>query len=259
MKNKFNLIGGKVMKIKTLIVDNDKSCINILKNALHNFPFIEVIGEINDPKDAIGFLQNNSIDLLFLDIEMGEIHGIDLAKHIKSMYPHILIIFVTGHPGFALEGYEVYPIDFIVKPINIFRLEKALNKVKEIKSATLTETQHKIGMNVSGGIQMVNVNDIIYIEKQGRRISVVCKSGDILYSNESMQTLENIFLAFDFYRPHQSFLVPIQKIKAMYPDKYTRSYILQLIDCNVTIPVSRNKYSELKEILEKQTKGLTIH
>lgn len=247
------------MVIKTLIVDNDESCINILKNTLQAFPFIKVIGEINDPKDAIGFLQNNSIDLLFLDIEMGQIHGIDLARHIKSMYPQILIIFVTGHPGFALEGYEVYPVDFLTKPINILRLEKALNKVKEIKAPRSIISNHRIGMNVAGGIQMINVRDILYIEKQGRRISVVCKNGETLYSNESMQTLENLFLSFDFYRPHQSFLVPIQQIKALYPDKYTRSYTIQLLDSKTTIPVSRNKYPELKELLEKQTRGLTIH
>lgn len=247
------------MLIKTLIVDNDQICIDILKKYLQSFPFVKIVGELNNPQDAIGFLQNNNIDLLFLDIEMGQIHGIELARHIKSIHPNALIIFVTGHPGFALEGYEVYPVDFLIKPINILRLEKALNKVKEIKSSSPSKTDHKIGMNVAGGIQMVNVNDILYIEKQGRRISVVCKNSETLYSNESMQTLENLFSSFDFYRPHQSFLVPMQQIKAIYPDKYTRSYTIQLFDSKTTIPVSRNKYAELKEFLEKQTKGLTIH
>lgn len=247
------------MLIKTLIVDNDKNCINILEKALQSFPFIKVEGSLDNPKDVIEFLQNNIIDLLFLDIEMGEIDGIEVARKIKLIHPNTLVIFVTGHPGFALEGYEVYPVDFLIKPINMIRLERALNKVKEINSYRLIENDHKIAMNVNSGIKIVNISDILYIEKQGRKISVVCKKNEIIYSRESMKDLESLFSSFDFYRPHQSFLVPIKQIKAIYPDKYTRSYIIKLFDSNINIPVSRNKYPKLKEILETQTKGLSIH
>lgn len=246
------------MLIKTVIVDNDKNCINILKKELQSFPFIKIEGELNNPQDVIGFLQNNDIDLLFLDIEMGQIHGIELARHIKSIYPNILVIFVTGHTEFALEGYEVYPVDFLIKPINTPRLERALNKVKEIKSSRLIKNNYKIGINVDSGIKMVNISDILYIEKQGRKVSVVCKKNEIIYSKESMKNLEVLFSSFDFYRPHQSFLVPIKQIKSIYPDKYTRSYVIRLFDSKTNIPVSRNKYSKLKELLEKQTK-IKIH
>lgn len=246
------------MLIKTLIVDNDKNCINILKKELQSFPFIKIEGEFNNPQDVTGFLQNNDIDLLFLDIEMGQIHGIELARHIKSIYPNILVIFVTGHTEFALEGYEVYPVDFLIKPINTPRLERALNKVKEIKSSRLIKNNYKIGINVDSGIKMVNISDILYIEKQGRKVSIICKNNEIIYSKESMKNLEVLFSSFDFYRPHQSFLVPIKQIKSIYPDKYTRSYVIQLFDSNTNIPVSRNKYSKLKELLEKQTK-IKIH
>lgn len=247
------------MLIKTVIVDNDKNCINILKKELQSFPFIKIEGELNNPQDVIGFLQNNDIDLLFLDIEMGQIHGIELARHIKSIYPNILVIFVTGHTEFALEGYEVYPVDFLIKPINTLRLERALNKVKEIKSSRLIKNNYKIGINVDSGIKMVNISDILYIEKQGRKVSIICKNNEIIYSKESMKNLEVLFSSFDFYRPHQSFLVPIKQIKSIYPDKYTRSYVIQLFDSKTNIPVSRNKYPLLKEVLERQIKGLTIH
>lgn len=246
------------MLIKTLIVDNDKNCINILKKELQSFPFIKIEGEFNNPQDVTGFLQNNDIDLLFLDIEMGQIHGIELARHIKSIYPNILVIFVTGHTEFALEGYEVYPVDFLIKPINTPRLERALNKVKEIKSSRLIKNNYKIGINVDSGIKMVNISDILYIEKQGRKVSIICKNNEIIYSKESMKNLEALFSSFNFYRPHQSFLVPIKQIKSIYPDKYTRSYVIRLFDSKTNIPVSRNKYSKLKELLEKQTK-IKIH
>ena len=247
------------MFIKTLIVDNDKNCINILRKELQVFSFIKIEGELNNPQDVEIFLQNNDIDLIFLDIEMGPIHGINLARHIREIHPNALIIFVTGYPGFALEGYEVYPVDFLIKPINIQRLEKALNKVKEINSSRFNKNDYKIGINIDNGIKMINISEILYIEKQGRKISVVCKNNEIIYSRESMKNLEILFSSFNFYRPHQSFLVPIKQIKAIYPDKYTRSYTIELSDSKTNIPVSRNKYSRLKEILEEETKGVTIH
>ena len=247
------------MFIKTLIVDNDKNCIDILRKELGAFSFIKIEGELNNPQDVYSFLQSNDIDLIFLDIEMGSINGINLAKHIKEIHPNSSIVFVTGHPGFALDGYEVYPVDFLIKPINIQRLEKALNKVKEINSSRLNKKDTKIGINIDNGIKMISISEILYIEKQGRKISVVCKNNEIIYSRESMKNLETLFSSFNFYRPHQSFLVPINQIKAIYPDKYTRSYIIELSDSKINIPVSRGKYSELKEILEKETKGLTIH
>ena len=247
------------MLIKTLIVDNDKNCIDILRKELGAFSFIKIEGELNDPQDVYSFLQSNDIDLIFLDIEMGSINGINLAKHIKEIHPNSSIVFVTGHPGFALDGYEVYPVDFLIKPINIQRLEKALNKVKEINSSRLNKKDTKIGISIDKGIKMISISEILYIEKQGRKISVVCKNNEIIYSRESMKNLEILFASFNFYRPHQSFLVPIKQIKAIYPDKYTRSYTIELSDSKITIPVSRNKYSELKEILEEEIKGLTIH
>lgn len=247
------------MVIKTFIVDDDKSCIDALKDNLKAFPFIMVMGEGNNAKDAIKFLQNNKVDLLFLDIEMEDINGIDLATHIKSTHPDILIIFVTGHPGFALKGYEVYPVDFLTKPINILRLEKALNKVVELSTTKVTKKDRKISMNVSGGIQMININDILYIEKQGRKVAVVCKNEETLYSSDTMKNLESILLSYGFYRTHQSFIVPIGTIKAIHPDKFSRSYSIQLVDTKKTIPLSRSNYQELKEILEKYAKGIIIH
>lgn len=247
------------MMIKTLIVDNDRNCISILRKALKAFPFIKIEGELNASQEVAPFLHSNDIDLIFLDIEMGNIDGISLARDIKEIHPNALIIFVTGHPGFALEGYEVYPVDFLIKPINTQRLEKALSKVKEITTSRLNKDNYRIGIDIDNGIKMININEILYIEKQGRKISVVCKNNEIIYSRESMKNLETLFASFNFYRPHQSFLVPIKQIKAIYPDKYTRSYTLELIDSKINIPVSRNKYSGLKEILEKETRGVTIH
>ncbi|MED4400007.1 LytTR family DNA-binding domain-containing protein [Metabacillus fastidiosus] len=246
------------MSIKVLLVDDDQSCIDTLKMNLSSFSFINIVGECNSAEAAIRFLRENEADLLFLDIEMDGISGLEFAKHLQTAYPQILIIFVTGHPGFAIEGYEAHPIDFLTKPINILRLEKSLTRVREVMSSRIAAKGKKIGIKIAGGIQIINVNDILYIEKQGRKISVVCHNNEIFHSNETMQNLEAVFSDFGFFRSHQSFLVPVQKIKAIYPDSFTRSYSIQLTNDEKILPLSRNKYNELKDLIEKQTKVISF-
>lgn len=242
------------MIIKIFIIDDDIKCIEDLQRHLKSFPFIGVQGSTTDINEAIKTLQSQRIDLLFLDIEMGDVNGIELAKHIKSLYPDILIIFATGHPGFALKGYEVYPVDFLTKPINILRLEKALKKVREVFEGKSFSKDLKIGMNISGGIKMINLNEIIYIEKQGRKVALICKNDEILYSNDTMENLEDILLPYEFYRTHQSFIVLISRISGISPDKFTRSYSIELKNIKKTILLSRNKYTDLKNVLEQHTR-----
>src|SRR5699024_6786659 len=143
---------------------------------------------------------------------MDGMNGIQLAQHIKKIYPHMMIVFVTGHAGFALEGYEADPIDFLTKPVNVRRLDQVLAKVKNIKQTPERSPDHQIGMKVDGGIRIVNVDDILYIEKKGRKISINCRNNEGFETTHSLKSLENIFAPYHFYRSHQSFIVPLYKI-----------------------------------------------
>lgn len=247
------------MRVKTLIVDDDQSCIDILKGCLESFPFVQIVKEVNSASPAFSFLNDHQVDLVFLDIEMDEMDGLEIARQLEDRYPDIMVIFVTGHPNFALQGYEVHPVDFLTKPVNMMRLQKALKKVLETLSDKRSDESQKVGLNVAGGIQMISVSDVLYIEKSGRKISVICKNHDSFISRDSMKNLESIFEPFNFYRSHQSFLVPIKQIKAIHPDTFSRSYSILLNDNVTSIPLSRNNYQELKHLLEREAGGVTIN
>lgn len=240
-------------------MDDDQSCIHALKACLASFPFIEVIGEVNSAAEAFAFLKDHEVELAFLDIEMEGTGGIELASHLEESYPSTMVIFVTGYPNFALQGYEVHPVDFLTKPVNIYRLKKALKKVLERLSDKPKNDEQKIGLNIAGGIKMINVNDILYIEKRGRQIWVVCRNNETFLTKDPLRKLESFFKPFNFYRSHQSFIVPIKRIKAIRPDNFSRSYSIILNDNETSIPLSRTNYHELKDLLEKEAKGLTIN
>lgn len=244
------------MKINVLIVDDDQHAIDALTLLLKSYSFVQVVGELNRSREALPFIRKNKVDLIFLDIEMDEINGLQLAKHIKGVYENIMIVFVTGHAGFALEGYESDPVDFLVKPIDVLRLEKVMDKVKNKEKLMAPKTDQQIGMKVSGGIRIVSVQDISYIEKKGRKITIVCEKDESFETTYSLKNLESIFLPYGFYRSHQSFIVPLNKIKAVYPHSYARSYSILLND-NTELPLSRNKFNELKQLLEDR--GIAIY
>ncbi|WP_432355507.1 LytR/AlgR family response regulator transcription factor [Sporosarcina sp. A2] len=240
------------MGIRTMIVDDDQQAIDLLITDLTSFPFISLVHTVNSGKAALDFLRNEKIDLLFLDIEIGDITGLELAGHIQSVYPHIAIIFVTGHAGFALDGYDYRPLDFLIKPINFFRLEKAMRVVESYfqDTARTTIPDHKIGMKVTGGIRIVTVSDILFIEKSGRKTSIVT-TNDSFLSGDSMKEIESMFEMYGFYRAHQSFIVPLHHIVSIQSDPSARSHTIELSN-GQQIPLSRNKYSELQILLEAQ-------
>lgn len=237
------------MDINVLLVDDDKNAINLLKSHLSAHSFVTLKGEVHSGKEAMEFIRNEKVDLMFLDIEMNDITGLELAKHIQALQKNIEIIFVTGHAGFALEGYDFHPIDFLLKPIDFFRLEKTMAIVQErFQGAPKADNQNKkIGMRVAGGIKIFNVEDIIYIEKIGRKVSIVTKFGSF-ESSDTISAIEDMFETYGFYRPHQSFIVPMHNIRSINSDSISRTYTLELTN-GTLVPLSRNKVNELKDLL----------
>jgi len=246
------------MEIRVLIVDDSPPAIELLKKHLASFPYVKVVHEASGGKEAMDYLREHAVDLIFLDIEMEEIDGIRLAEHIQKLYPDVLIVFATGHSGFALESYACHPVDFLMKPIDYFRLEKTMHIVKK-RFAGKENRQvpdFKIGIKSAGGIQIIQVQDVLYVEKKGRKLWIVDRKEGDIQANDTMKNIEDMFVPFGFYRCHQSFIVSLHKIKAIYPDTLSRSHTIALVD-GTELPLSRNKLNELKHYLEHQ--GILIH
>lgn len=236
-------------QLNVLLIDDEQTCLNALKASLDFFNYVNVLGEVQSGMEAVKFLQEDEVDLIFLKIEMGGMSGFELAKHIQSIYPDVMIIFFTGNAEFALEGYEYQPIDFLMKPINVLRLEKALSRARNLKNNHEVKKDIQIGIRVEGGFEIINVSDVLYIEKVARKIYIVCKDGERLNSSASLQKLEVILREYNFFRVHQSFLVPIDKIKSIHIGEFKRSYTLELKNVKEILPLSRDKYNELKKLL----------
>ena len=137
------------MALRILLVDDDPHIRGHLAALLGDFPNVIVAGSVSSGAETISFLRRAAVDLIFLDIEMGDVSGFDLARHIQSAYPKIMLVFLTGHVDFALNGYEFQPLDFLIKPVNPLRLERVILQAEELLGKRRQKTPSvRVGLQV---------------------------------------------------------------------------------------------------------------
>lgn len=249
-------MAGKPLRV--LLVDDDPSCREELRQTLSAFPDISVVGEAGDTASAVRLLRSAAVNLVFLDIELGAESGFRLAQYIHKAFPDCLVIFLTGHVNFALEGYEYGPVDFLVKPINLIRLEQALLQVQERQQLSGRDSGDvRIGIQSGNRLEIVDVQKILYLEKRAWKVELVCEGGKTISTRESLQALEPDFLPYGFYRCHQSFLIPIRRIVSIQLDDSKSTYSIQLDGTDAVIPLSRQRLHPLRQLLNER--GLEIH
>lgn len=246
------------MVLRILVVDDEPHSRENLERLLSAFPDVTVVGSAAGGDEAAACLRQTEVDLVFLDIEMGAVSGFDLARHIQAAYPRVEIVFLTGHVDFALDGYEYKPLDFLVKPVNGLRLERVLLRARQAleEREPQVSASVRIGLPVNGGLEIIQVGNLLYLEKSGRQVYLVGKNGERWCSYESIRKLEDILVPYGFYRCHQSFLIRTAAIRSIHLDESKNSYNIQLAGTDAVIPLSRGKYPELKERLTRD--GLTI-
>jgi len=207
------------MKVRCLIIDDEPLAINIIKNYLENFENFELISTFNNAIDGLNFLKNNSIDVIFLDINMPVLDGINF---IKSLEAPPLIIMTTAYNEFALETYELDVLDYLVKPIEFPRFMKAINKVD--KRLDPINGKHTIETNKERPFIFVKIDkkkmkkifldEILVIEslKDYLKINTI-SSRYIVHS--TLTDFTNLLPPRDFIRIHRSFTISIDKIDAL--------------------------------------------
>lgn len=240
------------MALHILLVDDEPHARSHLAALLEDFPNVTVAGSVSGGAEAISFLRRTAVDLIFLDIEMGDVSGFDLARHIQSVYPKVMLVFLTGHVDFALNGYEFQPLDFLIKPVNPLRLERVILQAEEQLGKRTPKTPAvRVGLQVNGGLEIIQVYSILYIEKQGRKVYLVPAKGSRYQSYDTMQKLQGIFELYGFFRCHQSFLVRLDAMQGVYLDEPRKCHKILLFGTEEQIPLSRGKYPELRERLRR--------
>lgn len=211
------------MKIRTLIVDDEPHAIEVIDTFLQNFTDVEVLGRCNSAIQAFQLLQQKQIDLMFLDIKMPGLNGNDLLRSLKNPPK---VIFTTAYSEYALEGFELNAVDYLLKPISFDRFLRAMDKVyqsfdQKHASAVLShevpvgDTEAFLYLKVERKTIKLNINDILWIESLRDYVKVVT-ADQVHISKQKISFLEEMLPERRFVRIHRSFIVSLQKIDSFY-------------------------------------------
>ncbi|MFB9058208.1 LytR/AlgR family response regulator transcription factor [Mariniflexile ostreae] len=204
------------MKIKCIIIDDEPLAINILKSFSKEFKNIEVLGSFNNPIEALNLLENNSIDVIFLDINMPEINGLEL---IKSLSSKALIVLTTAYREYAVESYQLGVFDYLIKPIPFKRFLKSITKIDEFlhlqKNRNYpTKIDEKVFFfyKVDKKLIKVKFDTILYIESLKDYVRIFTESEDYIV-HSSLTSITKALPPKNFIRIHKSFIISISKVK----------------------------------------------
>jgi DNA-binding LytR/AlgR family response regulator len=205
------------MKIKCLTVDDEPFALDLVSKYVERTPFLQLAGKCSSAEEAYQWVQHESIDLLFLDIQMPNLSGVSLARLLEKG-PRV--IFTTAYQQYALEGYKLDVLDYLLKPFNYEEFLRAAQKardyfqLREKAEGNEKAPDEEDGLFVKAEYKLVkiNFNDILYIESLKDYVKIYTGPDKPLLSLLSLKTLEERLPPHRFMRVHRSFIVALDKI-----------------------------------------------
>jgi DNA-binding LytR/AlgR family response regulator len=221
--------------IKAIAIDDDPMALKVIEHFCKRVEFIQLEKTFTKPDDAAKHLLKFPVDLLFLDIDMPGITGIELYKAIEQ---NSMVIFITAHSKYALDGFDLSAVDFIVKPFTYERFEVAVNKARDYyyyQSNKDLKDQQYIYVRVDYSLVKIALADILYIESLADYIHIYLVSQKRVTTRITMKAMEDKLSQKNFIRVHRSFILPIARIENV------RNKIIHLQDKEIPIGRSYEK------------------
>jgi len=200
--------------IRCLILDDEPLSLEVLEDNIKRTGFLEIVAQCSTPAQAMLALQNQQIDLLFCDIQMPGINGLQMVKSLNNGLP---VIFITAYQEFALQGYELDVVDYLLKPVDFDRFLQACHKaMRYIERAQPRQQRDYIFLHVDYTQVRVPFSDIIYIEGLKDYVKVYLNNqSKPLLSRITFKALEEQLPAKRFYRVHKSYIVNIDQVQSI--------------------------------------------
>jgi len=240
------------MKINCIAIDDEPLALDIIKAYCSKVPFLNLVGTYSNAMDTLEYLRNNTVDLMFLDIHMEELTGIQLLNSLKNK-PHV--IFTTAYDQYAIQGFDLDVLDYLLKPIPFERFVKAAGKAleqmqKQNDTIPLEKPERQSNPSTNSfffvktetRIEKVNAAEVLYVEGMGDYWRIVTKSRRIM-TLMNAKGIEEILHEPGFCRVHKSFFVAIDKIEFVERKQIKIGELL--------IPISDTYQKNFFELIEK--------
>jgi DNA-binding LytR/AlgR family response regulator len=232
--------------ITCIIVDDEQHAIDIIEHYVKQTPHLNLLASFNNPIEALQLLGKQKVDLVFLDIQMPELSGIDF---IKATLGKTKVILTTAYSEFALEGYELYVVDYLLKPIRLPRFLAAVQKAVEQINPGQAEKQSDednyifVKTESKGKLIKINLGEIDFIESMGNYVAIH-QAGQKTIVYTSMKELEEKLPKKQFLRVHKSYIISVPKISGI------EGNMVRLKNVNAEILIGESYKAELMEIIK---------
>ena len=204
------------MRLRCLLIDDEPPALKVLTNYISNINGLEIVGQCKNAIEALNILHEKTVDVIFLDIKMPKILG---TEFLKSLSHPPKVIFVTAYRDYAVEGYELDAVDYLVKPVSFERFIKAISKVNRLMGReSLTASTDKqisepfVYLKVDRDMKKVFLNEILYIESWKDYVKLFLSNGKTLLVKQSISSMETLLSDHKFLRVHRSYMVSLNKI-----------------------------------------------
>ncbi|SDP21031.1 two component transcriptional regulator, LytTR family [Mucilaginibacter sp. OK268] len=227
--------------ITCIAIDDEPKALEVIERYCHKTNLVDLKATFREPVKAIEFLNREKVDLIFLDINMPDISGMQL---VQTLSPRPMIIFTTAYSHYAVESYDLNALDYLLKPITFERFLAAINKAAagtlSSKNGISNEDESTVFIKSGPQTYQVKVGEILYLEKDGNYITIHLKDRNILI-RENMGDIFDLVPAADFLRVHKSYVVAIKHI--------TMIEVHQLIINSEKIPIGSTYRDALRSRL----------
>ncbi|GAB6273698.1 MAG: LytTR family DNA-binding domain-containing protein [Peptococcaceae bacterium] len=216
------------MKITVLIVEDDADMRHVIKKVVEEVEGVEVIGEAGNGIEAIKLIEEPVPQVVFVDIDLPEKNGVELAQEIFDINPWTFIVFVTAFSEYRSEAFEVYAFDYLVKPFKMNRLRQTMERIKSLIEGRMagkqvSDSDHparlvekKLLFRDKSEYAYLNLDDIIFITKETRKTIIYYIDG-VLKTDEKLSSLEKQLGGYPFFRSHKGFIVNLKMVKRIIP------------------------------------------
>lgn len=244
--------------IRTIIVDDEPLALDVLETYIEQVPELELVARCTNALEANKVLAEEEVDLMFLDIQMPQLTGIDF---LKSLVRPPLVVFTTAYPNYAIEGFELDALDYLLKPISMERFLKAVNRASEMLKLRHADDQpatdqaddslqaedNFIFVKADKKLVRVNYDDVLYIEGLKDYVIIRMEKGRVI-TLQTMKSLEDKLPRHRFQRIHRSYIVNLDKIQAIIGN------MVEVIEKGQVkhLPVGKNYREELLAIINSK-------
>lgn len=237
-------------KIKILLVDDEEDALELLEHILYNRENVQVVGKASDKKNAISEMIIKKPDVIFQDIQMHDISGIELVDEYRKLHYKGKIVFVTAYADYAIDAIKKDAFDYLLKPVDPEELDELIMKLlsKKLKLQVKTKSSNrKLKIPIRSGISFVNKGDIVYSKANGNYTEIVKSDGEQLTTSRHLGRIEEELAEGKFFRISRSAIINIDYLEGL--NRGQKECSLQVSGDLHTLRISSQKAKELENLL----------